>query len=447
MESKPLDVPVMNSTWKGILLERISSKTAKTGVVGLGYVGLPLAVEMAQAGFEVTGLDIDPIKVETIQTGRSYIADVPSAFVTKLVGSGKLRATTLFEELKELDTVNICVPTPLRKTRDPDLSFIVNAMNEIVPRLRRGQLILLESTTYPGTTEEVILPAIRSAGFNIGEDVFLAFSPERVDPGNVKFKTRDVPKVVGGVTPHCTEVAIRFYRQFIQKAIPVSSTRVAEMVKLLENTFRSVNIALVNELALMCHKMGIDVWEVIEAAGTKPFGFMSFYPGPGIGGHCIPIDPVYLSWKAKIDGFEPRFIDLAGQINTAMPEFVVSRVTELLNRHHKPLFAAKVLIVGITYKRDVDDLRESPALDVAKLLLERGADLSFHDPFVQQVTIGEKHFSRSGLDDEILQGRDLVLILTDHSEIDYGRIVRQSKLVFDTRNATRRFRASHLVRL
>jgi UDP-N-acetyl-D-glucosamine dehydrogenase len=438
---------LMGSEWKSILGERIASKTARAGVIGLGYVGLPLAVEIAQAGFEVTGLDIDPVRVETIQSGRSYIADVPSAFVSKLVDSGKLRASVSFDELSRLDTINICVPTPLRKTRDPDLSHILSVINEFVPRLRPGQLILLESTTYPGTTEEILLPAVQGAGFEVGRDVFLAFSPERVDPGNVKFKTRDVPKVVGGLTPHCTEVAARFYRQFLQKVVPVSSPRVAEMVKLLENTFRSVNIAMVNELARMCHKMGIDVWEVIDAAGTKPFGFMSFYPGPGIGGHCIPIDPVYLSWKAKTNGCDTRFIDLAGQINGSMPEFVVSRVASLLNEHRRCLFGAKVLILGMTYKRDVGDLRESPALDVAKLLLERGVDLMFYDPFVQQVKLGGQQFYRVGLEEEVLQGCHLVLILTDHTGIDYGRIVKHAPLVFDTRNATRRFRAPNLVRL
>lgn len=437
----------INTEWKNTLLDRIASKTARAGVVGLGYVGLPLAVEMAQAGFEVVGLDVDPIRVETIQSGRSYIADVPSAFVSKLVTSGKLHATTSFDELHQLDTVNICVPTPLRKTRDPDLSYIMSVIREIIPRLRPGQLIILESTTYPGTTEEVLFPAIQEAGFKVGKDVFLAFSPERVDPGNIKYKTKNVPKVVGGITPYCTDVAVRFYRQFVQKVTPVTSTKVAEMVKLLENTFRSVNIALVNEMALMCNKMRIDVWEVIHAAGTKPFGFMSFSPGPGIGGHCIPIDPVYLSWKAKINGFEPRFIDLAGQINASMPEFVVSRMSNLLNERQKCLFGAKILLVGIAYKKDVNDLRESPALDVAKLLLERGSDIMFYDPYIQQVTLGGRHYHRVGLEDEVLQGCDMVVILTDHSSIDYARIVKQASLIFDTRNATRRFRAPHLVKL
>jgi|SRR5579863_4561516 len=445
LHSMPPEQPRLSE--KDLLIEKIFSRSAVAGVVGLGYVGLPLAVEMAQAGFSVVGIELDPIKVETIHAGRSYISDVPSSAINKLVGAGRLRATTSFKEVAHLDTINICVPTPLRKTRDPDLSYIISVANEIVPSLRPGQLVILESTTYPGTTEEILLPAVQGSGFEVGTDVFLGFSPERVDPGNTRFKTKDVPKVVGGVTPHCTEVASLFYRQFIQKVVSVSSPRVAEMVKLLENTFRSVNIALVNEMALLCHKMGIDVWEVIEAAGSKPFGFMTFFPGPGIGGHCIPIDPVYLSWKAKINGFEPRFIDLAGQINASMPEFVVSRILHLLNERQKCLMGAKILLVGMTYKKDVSDLRESPAIDVAKLLLEKGADVLFYDPFVQQVTLGDRNYQRVGLDDQVIQNCEMVVILTDHSRIDYGRIVKQARLVFDTRNATRRLNAPHLVRL
>jgi UDP-N-acetyl-D-glucosamine dehydrogenase len=410
-------------------------------------IGLPLAVEIAQAGFDVTGIDIDPVKVETLLSGRSYVEDVSSAMVSKLVTSGKFRATSSFDDLGSLDTINICVPTPLHKTGDPDLSCVVNVITEIVPRLRRGQLIILESTTYPGTMDEIFFPVFKEAGYEIGKDVFLAYSPERDDPGNHKYKTRSIPKVVAGYTDICTEVAIHFYSQFIDKIVPVSSIKVAEMVKMLENTFRSINIALVNEMALLCHKMGIDIWEVIDAAKTKPFGFMSFYPGPGIGGHCIPIDPAYLSWKAKVNGFEPRIVDLASQINAAMPEFVVDRIASLLNDRQKSLSSSKILIIGITYKRDVSDIRESPALDVARLLLGKGVELMFYDPLVQQISLEGKYIQRMGLEIENLQNCDLIVILTDHSGIDYGRIVKHGKLIFDTRNATRRYRAPHLVKL
>ncbi|MHB8481181.1 MAG: nucleotide sugar dehydrogenase [Nitrospiria bacterium] len=442
-----MDATLKDSAWKNILIESIVSKTAKTGVMGLGYVGLPLAVEMAQSGFDVTGIEIDPVKVETIQSGRSYIGGVPSSLVSKLVTSGKFRVTTSFDDLSQLDTINICVPASLRKARDPDLSCIKNMIHEMIPHIHHGQLIILESATYPGTTEEILLPMIQSTGLEVGKDIFLAYSPERDDPGNYRFKTKDIPKVVGGVTPACAEVASRFYAQFIHKVVSVSSLKAAEMVKLLENTFRSVNIAMINEMALLCHKMGIDVWEVIEAVKTKPFGFMSFTPGPGIGGHGIPMDPAYLSWKAKISGFDPRFIDLAGQINGSMPEFVVSRMVGLLNDRQKCLSGSKILIVGVSYKKDVEALQGSPAFDVARLLIERGADLMFYDPFVQQVTIGGRYFQRVGLEIEILQNCDMVVILTDHSGIDYARIVKHARLIFDTRNAARRFKFPHVVRL
>ncbi len=342
------------------LRDRLRARTARTGVVGLGYVGLPLAVELAKAGFHATGIDLDARKVNAINDGQSYIPDVKTADVQSLHAEGKLDATTDFSVVRDLDTVNICVPTPLRKTKDPDMSYIVSAVEGIAKYLHPGMLIVLESTTYPGTTDEVVQPMLEATGLKAGVDFFLAFSPERVDPGNPTFQTHNVPKVVGGFTPTCSELAKELYGSAIQTIVPVSSTRVAEMVKLLENTFRAVNIGLVNELALMCDRMNIDVWEVVDAAKTKPFGFMAFYPGPGLGGHCIPIDPFYLSWKAKLTGVDPRFIELAGQINGGMPHFVVEKIAEALNRHQKSLNGSTVLILGLAYKRDIDDMRESP---------------------------------------------------------------------------------------
>src|SRR5262245_24271387 len=339
------------------LIDRIRSRQARCGIIGLGYVGLPLALEFARVGFRTTGIDVDRNKVDLIKSGRSYIVDVDDAEIAGPVATERLLATTDFAAIAELDTVNICVPTPLRKTKDPDLTYVVAAVNEIRRHLRRGQLIILESTTYPGTTEEVVLPALEASGLEVGRDFCLAFSPERIDPGNPRFNTRNIPKVVGGVTPRCTEAARVLYEQVVEQVVPVSSTRVAEMVKLLENTFRSVNIGLVNEIALMSHALGVDVWEVIEAAKTKPFGFMAFYPGPGLGGHCIPIDPFYLSWKAKMNGFEPRFIELAGHINESMPRFVVEKVTDALNRHMKSVRGSHIHILGVAYKAGVNDVR------------------------------------------------------------------------------------------
>src|SRR6185503_4398871 len=350
------------------LLEKIQSRRARTGVVGLGYVGLPLAVELAKAGYHATGIDLDQRKVDAIMSGRSYIPDVSTADLQALRASGTIDATTDFSIVQELDTINICVPTPLRKTKDPDMSYIVSAVEAIAKHLHPGMLVVLESTTYPGTTDEVVQPLLEVTGLKAGVDFFIAFSPERVDPGNPTFQTHNVPKVVGGLTPDCSRLAAALYGTAIQTIVPVSSTRVAEMVKLLENTFRAVNIGLVNELALMCDKMDIDVWEVVDAARTKPFGFMAFYPGPGLGGHCIPIDPFYLSWKAKQTGFDPRFIELAGHINAGMPHYVVDKVGEALNTKRKAINGSKVLVAGIAYKRDIDDMRESPALDVMGLL-------------------------------------------------------------------------------
>jgi UDP-N-acetyl-D-glucosamine dehydrogenase len=407
-------------------------------VVGLGYVGLPLAVEFAHGGLAAVGIDLDARKVTAIERGQSYIPDVPSSDVAPLVAAGRLRATTDFTVVRELDTVNICVPTPLRKTKDPDMSYIVSAVEAIAEHLHPGMLIVLESTTYPGTTEEVVQPLLERSGLKAGRDFFLAFSPERVDPGNGTYTTRNVPKVVGGMTPTCAELAGALYNSAVDTIVPVSSPRVAEMVKLLENTFRAVNIGLVNEIALMCDKLGINVWEVIDAAKTKPFGFMPFYPGPGLGGHCIPIDPFYLSWKAKQNGFEARFIELAGQVNGSMPHFVVDKIAEALNGAKKPVNGSRVLVVGITYKRDIDDIRESPALDVMAVLHEKGARVSYSDPFVPTLSgrgwHGGYDLHSTPLDPATLAGFDCIAILTDHRTVDYKTLVAAAPLVVDTRN-------------
>jgi len=421
------------------LLARIQSKTARVGVVGLGYVGLPLAVEFARSGFHTTGIDLDCRKIDAIRGGVSYIPDVPTSDVETLTRSGLLDATNDFSVVAQLDTINICVPTPLRKTKDPDMSYIVSATEAIAAHLHPGMLIILESTTYPGTTEEVLQPLLERSGLKAGVDFFLAFSPERVDPGNGHFNTRNVPKVVGGMTPMSSQLARELYSPAIDTVIPVSSPRVAEMVKLLENTFRAVNIGLVNEIALMCDTLGIDVWEVIDAAKTKPFGFMPFYPGPGLGGHCIPIDPFYLSWKAKQSGFEPRFIELAGHVNASMPHFVVDKIATALNVQGKPLNGSRVLIVGIAYKRDIDDMRESPALDVMGLLHERGARLSYVDPFVPTLPghswKGGYDLESASLDSAALAALDCVAVLTDHRTIDFEALAVAAPLVVDTRNA------------
>jgi UDP-N-acetyl-D-glucosamine dehydrogenase len=421
------------------LLERIQTRRARTGVVGLGYVGLPLAVEFARAGFHTTGIDLDERKIRAVSEGRSYIPDVATADVLKLKNDGKLDATTDFSIVRELDTVNICVPTPLRKTKDPDMSFIVSAVESIAKHLHPGMLIVLESTTYPGTTDEVVQPLLEETGLKAGVDFFLAFSPERVDPGNPTFQTHNVPKVVGGFTPTCSGLAAALYGSAIQTLVPVSSTRVAEMVKLLENTFRAVNIGLVNELALMCDKMNIDVWEVVDAAKTKPFGFMAFYPGPGLGGHCIPIDPFYLSWKAKQTGFEPRFIELAGHVNASMPHFVVDKVVEALNERRKSVNGSTVLIAGIAYKRDIDDMRESPALDVMGLLHAKGAKLAYADPYVPQLHgrdwPGREDLRAVEMTRGAISQYDCVVIITDHKAFDYDAIVAEADVIVDTRNA------------
>ncbi len=429
------------------LIEKIRRRDARCGVIGLGYVGLPLALEFARAGFRVTGIDLDRRKVDAIAAGRSYVVDLRDAEVAEEVTAGRLTATDDFVAIRDLDTINICVPTPLRKTKDPDLTFVVSAVNEIRRHLRPGQLVILESTTYPGTTEEVVQPALESSGLQVGRDFCLAFSPERIDPGNVRFNTRNIPKVVGGVTPRCTEVATALYAQCIEQVVSVSSTRVAEMVKLLENTFRSVNIGLVNEIALMCNALRIDVWEVIDAAKTKPFGFMPFYPGPGLGGHCIPIDPFYLSWKAKMNGFEPRFIELAGHINESMPRFVVEKVTDALNGHRKSVRGSRIHVLGVAYKAGVNDVRESPALNVMRILSDKGALLSYTDPYIP--TIREEALSLDSLplQNGYLGSVDCVVVLTDHREFDYADIAATAPLIVDTRNALRGFEGDQIVRL
>ena len=427
------------STVKEQLLHRIHTRQARAGVVGLGYVGLPLAVEIARSGLACVGIDVDSKKVSAISRGESYIPDVPSADVQSLLADGRLSATTDFSVVAGLDTVNICVPTPLRKTKEPDLSYIVSAVEAILPHLHPGMLVVLESTTYPGTTEEVVQPLLESGGLKAGADFFLAFSPERVDPGNAMFNTRNVPKVVGGTSAACAEVACALYRTSIETVVPVSSTRVAEMVKLLENTFRAVNIGLVNEIALMCDCIGINVWEVVDAAKTKPFGFMPFYPGPGLGGHCIPIDPFYLSWKARQYGFEPRFIELAGHINAAMPHATVDKIAAALNVQKKPMNGAHILVAGISYKRDIDDMRESPALDVMGLLHQQGARLQYADPLVPRLAgrswLGGYDLESLTLDAATIARADCVAILTDHTAFDYDALVSQASLVVDTRNA------------
>jgi UDP-N-acetyl-D-glucosamine dehydrogenase len=432
------------------LLERIRTGQARVGVVGLGYVGLPLAVEFARNGLTCTGIDLDSRKVAALERGQSYIPDVPSSDVRELRIAGRLAATSDFAVVAELDTINICVPTPLRKTKDPDMSYIVSAVEAIAAHLHPGMLVVLESTTYPGTTEEVVQPLLERGGLKAGVDFFLAFSPERVDPGNATFSTRNVPKVVGGTTPECAKLARALYGTSIETVVPVSSPRVAEMVKLLENTFRAVNIGLVNEIALMCDALGIDVWEVVDAAKTKPFGFMPFYPGPGLGGHCIPIDPFYLSWKAKQYGFEPRFIELAGSVNSAMPHAAVTKIASALNVHRQALNGARVLVAGVSYKRDIDDIRESPSLDVMGLLHEQGARVCYADPHVPTLAgrswLGGYELESVTLDAATLAGVDCVAILTDHRAFDYDMLVATAPLIVDTRNAIKQ-RHPHVFKL
>ena len=429
------------------LRTRIEAGTARIGVLGLGYVGLPLAMTFERAGFKVIGMDLNGERVAALANGESYVAEVTASRLKEATAAGRFVPTTNLEVIEELDCVSICVPTPLRKTKDPDLSYVISAAEAIARHLHREQLIILESTTYPGTTEEILLPKFEQNSLRAGEDFFLAYSPERVDPGNATYDTGRIPKVIAGVTPACGEMASLLYGRAMSKVIKVSSTRVAEMVKLLENTFRAVNIGLVNEIAMMCSHMGLDVWEVIRAASTKPFGFMPFYPGPGLGGHCIPIDPLYLQWKARLTGFEPRFIDLADKINQEMPKYVVVRTMEMLNERKKPLRDARVHVLGITYKKDINDVRESPALEIITLLRHRGAEVSYTDPFAPSVAIDSTILESEPLTAETLKKCDIALIVTNHSQFDYRLVVDSAPLVFDTRNATEGVVADHVVRL
>ncbi|MGA3025490.1 MAG: nucleotide sugar dehydrogenase [Bryobacteraceae bacterium] len=428
------------------LRNKIASRTARVGIVGLGYVGLPLAVEFGQAGYHVVGIDVQASKVDRLNAGESYIQDIPTAVVGALVAEKKLEATTDFSVIRDLDTIDICVPTPLNKTRDPDMSYIVSACEEIAKYFTAGKLVILESTTYPGTTDELVLPMLAKNGLKVGEDFFLCFSPERVDPGNPTYQTRNIPKVVGGVTPACTEMGALFYRQALERVVPVASTTAAEMAKLLENTFRMINIGLVNELAMMCDRMGINVWEVIDAAATKPFGFMPFYPGPGLGGHCIPIDPFYLSWKTKQAGIEARFIELAGYINGQMPHFVVDKIQAALNDRTKPVKGSHVHVLGVAYKRNIDDVRESPALDVILLLQKLGAKVTYSDPYVASIRLDGRNLCASAVEGSVEQA-DCVVVITDHSDFDYESIHDKAKLIVDTRNAYRNRKSGKIVLL
>jgi UDP-N-acetyl-D-glucosamine dehydrogenase len=443
---------------KNELINRITNKQAHIGVIGLGYVGLPLLVEFATKRFQSTGFEVDETKANKINAGNSYIGDVSAQKLKEVVDAKRLRATTDFNHLSECDAIIICVPTPLRKTKEPDVSYILAAAEEIAKRLRRGHLIILESTTYPGTTDEVLLPMFEEKGLKLDEDFLLGFSPERVDPGNPQFMTHNIPKVVGGVTPDSTAVAAHLYSQIVNNVHAVSSARVAEAAKLLENTFRAVNIGMANEMARLCYALNIDTWEVIRAAATKPFGFMPFYPGPGIGGHCIPLDPHYLSWKARQHGFDSRFISLAEEVNSRMPEHVVQLVADGLNDERKAMKGSNVLLLGVAYKKDIDDVRESPALSIIDRLRAKGANVSYHDPFVAEVRFDDAHTEAGGeplqsvpLTNDELQSADCVIIVTDHSEIDYKRVCSLVPLIVDTRNAlngdVRRESRARIIRL
>jgi UDP-N-acetyl-D-glucosamine dehydrogenase len=424
-----------SQTPRETLLAKAKDRSALFGIVGLGYVGLPLAAELVRAGFRVLGFDVSQRVVDGLNAGRSHVQDVPSDVIAAAVKGKQFSATTDLSRLSEPDAISIAVPTPLSKTKDPDVSYVLAATESIKQALRRGQLIVLESTTYPGTTRELMLPALESTGLKVGEDFFLAFSPERVDPGNPKYGTRNTPKVVGGITPGCLDVAVALYQPAIERLVAVSSTEAAELVKILENTFRSVNIGLVNEMAIVCDKLGVDVWEVIEAAATKPFGFMKFTPGPGVGGHCIPLDPHYLAWKMRTLNYRTRFIELAGEINAGMPEYWVAGIADRLNEQGKAVRGSKVLILGVAYKKDIDDIRESPALDVIRLLERRGAVISYHDPHVPRLHEDGVDLTSVPLTAESLRGVDCAVIVTDHTGVDYGLVAREAKLVVDTRHA------------
>jgi UDP-N-acetyl-D-glucosamine dehydrogenase len=423
---------------KELLLEKIERRTARVGVIGLGYVGLPLAVEFARAGFRVLGYDVGERVVKLINEGRSHISDIPASVVAGLVKEGRLEATNDPTRLGELDAMSIAVPTPLAKTRDPDMSYVLSATETVARAARPGQVIVLESTTYPGTTREMLQPAMEARGLVVGRDIFLAFSPERVDPGNEQWTTHNTPKVVGGITADCTDVAVALYGSCIERVVPVSSPEAAELTKLLENTFRAVNIGLVNEMAIVCDKLGVDVWEVIDAADTKPFGFMRFTPGPGIGGHCIPLDPHYLAWKMRTLNYKTRFIDLASEINSEMPAYVVEKVASALNDERKAVNGSRILVLGVAYKRDISDMRESPALDVMRLLEEMGADVAYHDSHVPSFQEDGVRHESVALTDAEMKRSDAVVIITDHSDIDYQRVVNVAGLIVDTRNTTAR---------
>jgi UDP-N-acetyl-D-glucosamine dehydrogenase len=425
-----------DTSMKSHLLRRLEDRSAVIGVIGLGYVGLPLAVEFAKAGFHVIGYDVSERVTKLLMAGKSHIQDVPASEVAALVREGLFEATTDEARLSESDAISIAVPTPLSKTRDPDMSYVIAAAATATRQAHPGLLVVLESTTYPGTTREVLLPALTERGLTVGEDVFVAFSPERVDPGNPVYNTKNTPKVVGGITPACTELATALYNSCIDRTVPVSSPEAAELVKLLENTFRSVNIGLVNEMAIVCDKLGVDVWEVIDAAATKPFGFMKFTPGPGIGGHCIPLDPHYLAWKMRTLNYKTRFIDLASEINSQMPAYVVEKVTLALNAQRKPVNGSRILVLGVAYKRDIDDVRESPALDVIRLLEEHGASVSFHDPFIARVVEDEHTLHSVALTAKTLQETDAVVIVTDHRSVDYQFVMDNASLIVDSRNIT-----------
>jgi UDP-N-acetyl-D-glucosamine dehydrogenase len=419
------------------LLAKAEDRSAVFGIVGLGYVGLPLAVEVAGAGYEVVGFDIEPDVVDTVRAGRSHVQDVSSERLTELVGASRIKATTEMERLRAVDVIAICVPTPLSKTKDPDVSYVLEAARQVAERIHAGQAVVLESTSYPGTTRELLLPALSAGGLEVGRDIFVAFSPERVDPGNDTWKTRNTPKVIGGVTESCRRVVVGLYEPVFDTLVPVSSPEAAELAKLLENTFRSVNIGLVNEMAIVCDRLGVDVWEVLDAAGTKPFGFMKFTPGPGLGGHCIPIDPHYLAWKMRGLNYKTRFIEVAEEVNAEMPAFWVRKVIEQLNEDARSVRGSRVLVIGVAYKKDIEDVRESPALDIIRLLAQQGAEVRYHDPFVSAVSEDGLELGSVSLDASEVGEAHCVIIATDHSDLDYEMIHRQARRVVDTRNALR----------
>jgi UDP-N-acetyl-D-glucosamine dehydrogenase len=425
---------------KAKLISKAEDRSALMGVIGLGYVGLPLAVEFAAAGYKVVGFDVSEKAVAGINRGESHIQDVPTGRLNELVSAGLIEATTAMDRLSEVDLVSICVPTPLSKTKDPDVSFVIAASESVARTIRAGQVVVLESTTYPGTTRELLLPSIESHGFKVGHDVFLAFSPERVDPGNPTWQTRNTPKVIGGITEQCRDVVMALYEPAFETLVPVESPEAAELVKLLENTFRSINIGLVNEMAIVCDKLGVDVWDVIDAASTKPFGFMKFTPGPGLGGHCIPIDPHYLAWKMRGLNYKTRFIDVASEVNSEMPAFWVRKVAERLNEDAKALRGSKVLVLGVAYKPDIDDVRESPALDIVRLLRQQGAVVQYHDPYIPELTEDGEVLTSVEFSTELVKAADCVIIVTDHSAIDYASVGELAQQVVDTRNALKRKR-------